>query len=45
MSSWIIGILVVASMATGYGVGLAKRMEAHPELQGKGLRILFRKDK
>lgn len=41
MQLWIIAILVFAGGSIGYARGLKKRMENNPELQGKGLRVLF----
>ncbi|MDV2433963.1 MULTISPECIES: hypothetical protein [Corynebacterium] len=41
MPLWIIAIVVFAGGSIGYALGLKTRMENNPELQGKGLRVLF----
>ncbi|ERS42708.1 MULTISPECIES: hypothetical protein [Corynebacterium] len=41
MPLWIIAIVVFAGGSIGYALGLKKRMEDNPKLQGKGLRVLF----
>lgn len=43
MNALIIGVIVVAGASIGYARGLIKRMQHNPELQGKGLKALFRK--
>lgn len=43
MPLWIIAVVVLAGGSFGYAMGLKKHMEDNPELQGKGLRVLFTK--
>ncbi|WP_221923400.1 hypothetical protein [Corynebacterium parakroppenstedtii] len=44
MPLFVVFIVVLAGGSIGYALGLIKRMRDNPELQGKGLKILFQKD-
>ena len=41
----IIFVIVLAGAGIGYARGLIIRMKTNPELQGKGLKVLFQKDR
>lgn len=45
MPLFVVFIVVLAGGSIGYALGLIKRMRDNLELQGKGLKILFQKDK
>lgn len=45
MPLFVVFIVVLAGGSIGYALGLIKRMRDNPELQGKGLKVLFQKDK
>ncbi len=43
MSLFLIGVAVFAAGSFGYARGLRQRMKSNPDLQGKGLKALFKK--
>ncbi|QNP92229.1 MULTISPECIES: hypothetical protein [Corynebacterium] len=45
MPLWLTAVVVFAGGSIGIANGLKKRMKNNPELQGKGLRALFSKNK
>ena len=45
MSPLIVAAIVFAGGGIGYAIGLRKRMENNPDLQGKGLKVLFKNNK
>ncbi|MDU7286641.1 MAG: hypothetical protein E7L40_03345 [Corynebacterium kroppenstedtii] len=45
MPLYMIFILVLAGCSVGKALGLIIRMKSNPELQGKGLKVLFQRDR